>query len=291
MLFQKQLMMRKVLYALAPVFIFAFILYGWRLLAVGAVVFISGIAAEYIFTGKKNKKVSEAVLVTCALFTLSMPPYVPLWIASVGIIFGVIFAKNVYGGFGRNIFNPAIAGRVFIYVAFPGGMQRSFVLPWVPGTSWNPFYSVSPDMLTSATPMMDMRGGSLPDLTGLVTGFRSGAMGESAVILILLAGIYLSVTKTVKDMYYLDEMADLKEKLPNFHFIPSLSETIDTEQWDGERGIVTEVLDTYLKNRISRDGRLLEGFLCGSPGMINACEKVMISNGIDADRIYYDKFA
>jgi len=163
---------------------------------VTATVFLFGILSEYIFTKPKGKKVSEAVLVSSALYALSMPPAVPLWIAAVGIIFGVIFAKNVFGGFGRNIFNPAIAGRLFVYVAFPDGMQRSFLQPWRPGMPWTFGLGSSVDSATAATPLMDMKEGIAPDLLDMITGFRMGALGESAVILIVLAGLYLIFTKT-----------------------------------------------------------------------------------------------
>jgi len=89
-------MMRKVLYSLIPVYLFSIYLYGWRALAMAAVVFPLGIATEFFFTRRNNKKVSEAVLVTCSLFTLSMPPLVPLWIAGIGIVFGVMFGKAIY---------------------------------------------------------------------------------------------------------------------------------------------------------------------------------------------------
>lgn len=195
-MFQKQLMMRKVIYSLIPIFLFSILLYGWRSVAIAVVVFPCGIFAEYVFTKPKGKKVSEAVLVTCMLYILSMPPAVPLWIAAIGVIFGVVFAKNVYGGFGRNMFNPAIAGRLFVYVAFPDGMQRSFLPPWRPGMPWNFGLGTSADAATAATPLMDVKENVMPNLVDLVSGFRIGALGESAVILIIGAGIYLIVTKT-----------------------------------------------------------------------------------------------
>lgn len=184
------------LYSLIPVFAFAVLLYGWRSLMITAVVFVFGIAAEFIFTKPNGKKVSEAVLVSCALYSLSMPPAVPWWIAAVGIIFGVVFAKSVFGGFGRNVFNPAIAGRLFVYVAFPDGMQRSFIAPWQPGTPWTFGLGSSVDAATAATPLMEMKSGVIPDVMNLLSGFRLGTLGESAVILIILAGIYLIYTKT-----------------------------------------------------------------------------------------------
>ncbi len=195
-MFQKQLMMRKVVYSLIPIFIFSMLLYGWRSLTVTGVVFVFGIFTEYLFMKHRGKKVSEAVLVTCSLYALSLPPAVPLWIAAIGIVFGVLFAKCLFGGFGRNIFNPAIAGRLFVYVAFPDGMQRSFIQPWMPGTAWNFGLGSSIDSATAATPLMNLKDGVLPDLNNLILGLRMGSLGESAVILIVIAAIYLIATKT-----------------------------------------------------------------------------------------------
>ncbi|MBN1498660.1 MAG: RnfABCDGE type electron transport complex subunit D [Spirochaetes bacterium] len=185
--FTKQIMMRRMLFSLIPVFFFASYLYGWRVAALAAVVFTSGILTEYFFEKRQNKKVSEAVLVTCALYTLSLPPAVPFWIAAIGIIFAVFFAKEVYGGFGRNIFNPAIAGRLFIYISFPSVMTGGWMVPGNFGTI---------DAVTSATPLETLKAGGSLDLNNLITGIHPGSLGESAVILILAAAVYLIATKT-----------------------------------------------------------------------------------------------
>lgn len=187
--FQKQLMMRRVLYALIPVYLFSIYLYGWRALAIAAVVFPLGIFTEYLFVRRDKKKVSEAVLVTCALYALSMPPLVPLWIAAIGIVFGVTFGKSVYGGFGRNVFNPAITGRLFVYITFPLAMTSRWMTPGAFGT-------LGFDAVSGATPLELMRASQIPPLKDLLLGFRAGALGESAVILIVLGGIYLLATKT-----------------------------------------------------------------------------------------------
>jgi Na+-translocating ferredoxin:NAD+ oxidoreductase RnfD subunit len=127
--FLKQDIMRKVLYSLVPIFVWSTWLYGWRVIALGTVVFALGIVAEYVMEKAKNKKTSEAVLVSCMLFTLSLPPAVPFWVAGIGIVFAVILGKGAFGGFGRNIFNPAITGRLFIYISFPLLMQTTWMLP------------------------------------------------------------------------------------------------------------------------------------------------------------------
>lgn len=187
-LFQKQLIMRRVLYSLAPIFLFSVYLYGWRVVALLAVNLVLGILTEYIVERTRKKKVSEAVFVTCTLYTLALPPLVPFWISGVGIVFAVLLGKEVYGGFGRNVFNPAITGRLFIYISFPTVMTQAWKVPGAFGTN--------PDVVTSATPLALMREGELPDLVSLLTGMRLGSIGEGMIILIVLAGVYLAVTKT-----------------------------------------------------------------------------------------------
>ena len=101
---------------------------------------------------------------------------------------------------------------------------------------------------------------------------------------------YFFGARTTKDLFYVEELEDLSRRMPRFHFVAALSEPRPEEGWKGETGLITEVLDRYMKERIGKDGPF-EGYLCGSPGMINACTKVMTRNGVTEDRIYYDKFS
>ena len=193
-MFQKQVIMRRVLYALAPIFLFSTYLYGWRVPALTAMVYALAILTEYVFEKARGKKVSEAVLVTAGLYALSLPPGVPFWIAAVGIIFAVPIGKEVYGLFGRNVFNPAITGRLFIYISFPVQLQQSWMTPGQLGPV--PFA----DAISSATPMQIMRGtaeGSV-DWLQMLLGFRAGSIGESAILLIVIAAIYMIATKTAQ---------------------------------------------------------------------------------------------
>ncbi|MFA6506556.1 MAG: RnfABCDGE type electron transport complex subunit D [Treponemataceae bacterium] len=187
-MFQKQLMMRRVLISLVPIFLFSLYLYGVRTLSVFAVTFVLGILTEYFIEKQRGKKVSEAVLVTCSLYAFSMPPAVPLWIVAVGIVFAVFMAKEVYGGFGRNVFNPAIAGRLFVYISFATIMQASFVPP---GN-----FGLPMDAVTGPTPLALMRTGEHFSPLALLVGLRPGSIGESSSILIILAAVYLIATKT-----------------------------------------------------------------------------------------------
>lgn len=101
---------------------------------------------------------------------------------------------------------------------------------------------------------------------------------------------YFFGARSLKDLYYIEEFKELSRKMPNLHFIPALSDPMDEDNWEGETGLITDVLDKYLKTKLNPEHER-EGYLCGSPGMIDACVKVMTSNDISEEKIYYDKFA
>jgi Na+-transporting NADH:ubiquinone oxidoreductase subunit B len=187
-MFIKQPMMRRVVYALVPIYLFALYLYGLQLVILSLIVFPAGILIEYIMEKRNKKEISEAIWVTCFLFLLSLPPRTPWWVALIGIAFGVLFAKEVFGGFGRNPFNPAIAGRLFIYLTFPAHMTYDW------STIGN--FGMHADAVTSATSIGILKQGGYIDILQHILGLRTGSFGESAVILILAAAIYLIMTKT-----------------------------------------------------------------------------------------------
>jgi len=173
------------LYALSPLVVVSIYFFGWRTLLILAIVNVVGFLAEYLFVRMYNQKVSTAVFVTNTLFALSLPPMIPIWIAIVGIIFGVVFGKMVFGGFGRNIFNPALTGRAFIYVSFVVPMTSTWMKP-VDG-----FFRFAPDAVTQATPLrLLFRGVDVP-LINLFLGNVAGSVGETCALLIIISGIYL----------------------------------------------------------------------------------------------------
>jgi len=194
----KQVMMRKVLIALTPIIIASVYYFGWRSIVLLAVTCTAGALAEYAFKRKDNKPVTEAVFVSCFLYTLTLPPRTPFWIAAVGIIFGIVFGKEVFGGFGRNVFNPALVGRAFVYVSFP----KFLTIQWTQSSTQFPggllkYINAPIDTLSTATPMLAFRStGEMVDYGRLFLGNVSGSLGETSAILIILAAIYLIYTKT-----------------------------------------------------------------------------------------------
>lgn len=96
---------------------------------------------------------------------------------------------------------------------------------------------------------------------------------------------YFFGARTKKDLYYTEEFQELSKEFPNFQYYPALSEPLPEDNWTGDVGLITEVVDNYCKNLEEQ-----EAYLCGSPGMIDACFAVLERNGMPSERIYCDKF-
>jgi Na+-transporting NADH:ubiquinone oxidoreductase subunit B len=216
--FRKQPMMRKVEIALIPVLIGSIYFFGWRSLAMVVWVSLAGLLTEYVMAKKRGDPVTEAVFVTSLLFGLSLPPTLPFWQGAVGIVVGILFGKEVFGGFGRNAFNPAIVGRGFIYVCFPIDMTGGFTPVWKGGAAgfaqWGPVQMLYDgiDAITAATPMWSRRdfghethllnlflgnvGEVFTSPDGVTRALAAGSIGEVSALLVLIGGIYLLWTKT-----------------------------------------------------------------------------------------------
>ena len=96
---------------------------------------------------------------------------------------------------------------------------------------------------------------------------------------------YFFGARAVRDLFLAEEMKELEKKLPNFTYVPALSEPLPDDNWKGETGLITEVLDRHLTS-----GENVEAYLCGSPGMIDASIAVLTKKGIPEELVYYDKF-
>ncbi len=97
---------------------------------------------------------------------------------------------------------------------------------------------------------------------------------------------YFFGAKTTKDLYYTEEFMELADEFENFQYIPALSNPSPEENWQGETGLITDVVD-----RLTGDLSDSEAYLCGSPGMIDACIKVLNKHGLKPENVYYDKFS
>ncbi len=216
---KQQPMMRKVEIALMPALFGAIYFFGWRSLAMVLWVALVGVATEYMMSKKRGDTVSEAVFVTALLLGLSMPPTIPFWQAGVGMFVAILFGKEVFGGFPRNVFNPAIVGRAFLYVCFPTDLTSQFTAVWkgLPAgfAHWGARLRLDGvDAVSAATPMWSRRDfGHEAGLWDLITGnigelftgadgvqraLVAGSIGEVSALLVLLGGAYLLYTKTAQ---------------------------------------------------------------------------------------------
>ena len=121
--------------------------FGWRAALVVALSMLVCWAVEYAFLRREGKPASTAALVTGALLGLIVPPNVPFWQVAVGAAFCIVFAKMAFGGFGRNVFNPAIAGRCFLYICFPATMAATWYAPFTDAPAG--FARYAPDLIES----------------------------------------------------------------------------------------------------------------------------------------------
>jgi len=186
---------KKMLYALTPLVLYSIYLFGWRALFVFAFVNGAGFLTEYIYTRVYKESVSSAVFCTSFLFALILPPTIPYWMSIVGIIFAVLFGKMVFGGFGKNIFNPALVGRAFLYINFGLFMtgKSAWREPFWGGAGGLLKYSV--DAVSAATPMKMLTLGENVSFLKLLFGNTSGCIGETSAILIIISGLYLMFKK------------------------------------------------------------------------------------------------
>ncbi|MDH3345671.1 MAG: RnfABCDGE type electron transport complex subunit D [Kiritimatiellaceae bacterium] len=216
---KQQPMMRKVEIALMPALAGAIYFFGWRSLVMVAWVALVGVATEYFMSKRRGDQVSEAVFVTSLLLGLSLPPTLPFWMAGVGSFVAILFGKEVFGGFPRNVFNPAIVGRGFLYVCFPVDMTSKFTAVWngIPGgfAHWGTRLTFDGiDSVSAATPMwarrdfahetslLDLITGNIGEIftasDGVTRALTAGSIGEVSALLVLLGGAYLLYTKTAQ---------------------------------------------------------------------------------------------
>lgn len=194
--------MTMVIIGLLPCTAAAFYFYGWRLIPMIIVSYAAGGAVEVLFACIRKEQIQEGFLVTGLIFPLILPPTLPLWMVAVGVMFGVFIGKELFGGTGRNVFNPAIVGRVFLALAYPSQMTT-----WAPvgkGIFGNMLSYVTPasvqaaeavDGITTATPLGLAMAGETTSFFDVFLGSVSGSLGESSTLMVLIGGIFLLLTR------------------------------------------------------------------------------------------------
>ena len=171
---------------------FTAFLYGLvRILPMLCVSYIVGLAIEFAYAQMRHEEVNEGYLVTGLLIPMIMPVSTPLWMVALGVAFSVVFVKEVFGGTGMNIFNPAIVARAFLFFAYPNQMSGENV--WLSKDSILGLGADLPDTFTMATPLGSLNAETLhlPSLQDMVVGLIPGSVGETSVIAIAIGAVIL----------------------------------------------------------------------------------------------------
>ncbi len=154
---------------------------------------------EALFAAVRKEDISEGFLVTSLLFPLTLPPDIPLWQAALGISFGVVIGKEIFGGTGRNIFNPALMGRAFLFFAYPAQISGDAV--WV-----------AVDGVTRATPLAEAADPSLGISVSWMDAFLGiipGSMGETSALACLIGAVVLIISGVASWRIMLSTVAGL----------------------------------------------------------------------------------
>jgi Na+-transporting NADH:ubiquinone oxidoreductase subunit B len=152
--------------------------------------YIVGLAIEFTFAEIRHEEVNEGYFVTGFLIPLIMPVEVPLWMLALAVSFAVIIGKEVFGGSGMNVVNPALLARAFLFFAYPSKMTGDSV--WI---------AEKADAYSGATPLGTIFNGGtvneLPSLTEMFVGTIPGSIGETSKIAILIGAIFLIINGIV----------------------------------------------------------------------------------------------
>jgi len=153
--------------------------------------YIVGLGIEFIWAQWKGEEIQEGYLVSGIIIPLILPIGCPLWILALACAFAVIFAKEIFGGTGMNIFNVAIAARMFLFFSYPSKMTGDTI--WVAQNSIFGLGNTLPDGYTAATPLAQIGQGAdvTASLSDMILGFIPGSIGETSVIAIALGAILL----------------------------------------------------------------------------------------------------
>lgn len=157
--------------------------------------YIVGLGIEFVVAQWKKEEIQEGYLVTGLLIPMIVPVDCPLWMLVVAVAFSVIFAKEIFGGTGMNIFNPALVARAFLFFAYPTSMSGDTV--WLASDSVCGLGNALPDCTTMATPLGEAAAGIAPTSTfsDMVLGFIPGSIGETSVIAIAIGAFILLFTR------------------------------------------------------------------------------------------------
>jgi Na+-transporting NADH:ubiquinone oxidoreductase subunit B len=203
----------------------AFLSGAWRVLPIIIVSYAVGFFWEILFAAIRRHPISEGFLVTGMLFPLTLPPTIPLWQVALGISFGVVIGKEIFGGTGRNILNPALTARAFVFFSYPVTMSGNV---WVAGATGvdgitgATALAVTADGGNSLTAALADHGFTLPHL---FFGLVPGSIGETSALCCLIGAAILMITRIGNYRIILGGIAGLLITAILFYFLPGTGGT------------------------------------------------------------------
>ncbi|MFA5493344.1 MAG: NADH:ubiquinone reductase (Na(+)-transporting) subunit B [Porticoccaceae bacterium] len=189
-----------------------------------AVTFIVGGFWEVMFATIRGHEINEGFFVTSVLFALICPPDIPLWMVAVGISFGVVIGKEVFGGTGKNFVNPALAGRAFLFFAYPAALSGDDVWTAVDG------YTGATALSVAASDGMAALQGQLTWLDAFFGGMQ-GSVGEVSTLAIFIGGAVLLITRIASWRIMLGVMLGMIALSTLFNMVGSDSNPLFAMPW------------------------------------------------------------
>ena len=208
--------MLDVVIALMPALAIATYVFGPRALTMTAVSAAGCVFFEWLYQTLMRRPITVddcSAVVTGVLLAYCLPPSSPLWMVLIGDAFAIVVVKQLFGGIGKNFMNPALSARAFL-MSFPLLMTT-----WPPVRTKMPLFA-SPDVVSAATPLANLKQGMMPDatLTDLALGMVSGSLGEISALALLAGGLYLISRKVISPhipLAYLGTVALLSFAFPH----------------------------------------------------------------------------
>lgn len=220
---------------------------------------------EVLFATVRGHEVNEGFMVTGLLFPLTLPPSLPLWQAAVGITFGVVIGKEIFGGTGKNVFNPALTARAFLFFAYPAQISGDAVWTAVDG------YTGATPLAQAAVGGVDAIGWSWNDA---FLGFIPGSMGESSTLACLIGMVWMLANGIGSWRIMLSMFAGLVATSLLFNAIGSDSNPFFSVPWHwhfvmGSFAFAMVFMATDPVSAAMTDtGRYIYGFLIGVLGVL-----------------------
>lgn len=267
--------MRDVIIALTPSLLGAILFFSFRALIIVAVSVLSCVLFEFLYNVifKKEQTVGDlSAAVTGMLLGFNMPVTAPIYLPVIGAAFAIIVVKMLYGGLGKNIANPALCGRIFLFLSF-----SSYMTTWIDAsTAVNKAANSLPlfanvDIVSSATPLSYLKNGDASILTHVplssaFLGTVGGCLGETSAILLIIGGLYLLYKRIITwhiPVSYLGTVALITYIFPHTDSISRL-QFMSYNLFCGGLMLGAVFMATdYATSPVTPKGRIIFGIGCG----------------------------